>query len=220
MTLNPHKGNDQPESWMPDRTSRKGIPMFGSRFTSLKGYDGSRFNESNPMPVPDVLLVRALAKIEVVNNAPEDGDVITGIELVYRNQSGRLMQNFDFTSYTTNVIKPSLPDKINYTNNSLPFHNNGNIYTAYIPEMDLSERKAIRVNINIGNNVIRQKWIYLAPYDENGAPILNGSYGSDWEAIKRNYIYEYSISSLAAELNVELTIIKPENREINVPEFN
>lgn len=206
FSLNPYVQGNQPASWLPGE-NEGWIPMFGSRYTSLAGYDKSIFSESNPMPVPDILMVRAISKIEIVNlDIAEDSPKIDGIYLTKRNQRGRLMQNYSFEGFTDNVTGTSLPDNTEYTNEILPFYQEGNKYTIYMPEMefDSSERRqAIRVDISM-NGEKNYKWIYLAPYDQKGQPLLQTNYDSDWQSIKRNYIYQYTINSLAFEFVVSV----------------
>lgn len=205
FTLNPQKeGSDQPDSWMPGEG--KWIPMFGSRYTTLRGYDSDRFGEANPMPIPDVDLVRAVSKIRIINKDTEYGPTIESIELVHRNQKGSLMQDYDFKGATANVTAPTTRNESAYTNFSIPFHQRDNEYTLYIPEMTLDgpgTRQAICVNLDM-NGIKHQKWIYLAPYKADGTPNLSGTYGSDWDSIKRNYVYEYTINSLAFEFLVSV----------------
>lgn len=204
--LNPYVESNQTNSWMPGSDSGW-IPMFGSRYASLAGYDKSIFNENNPMPVPDILMVRAISKIEIVNlDIAEDSPKIDGIYLAKRNQKGRLMQNYSFEGFTDNVTGTSLPADTEYTNEILPFYQEGNKYTIYMPEMEFyssETRQAIRVDISM-NGEKNYKWIYLAPYDKNGKPLLQTNYDSDWQSIKRNYIYQYTINSLAFEFVVSV----------------
>lgn len=204
FTLNSNNGDSQPISWRPGDGSW--IPMFGSRYVTLKGYDKSRFGEANPMPLPDVNLVRAVTKIEIINRDVMNGPDIASIELSHRNQKGWLMQDFTFNGATSNVSLPTLRDNAQYTDKRLTFHRDGETFTAYIPEMELENagsRRAICVNLNM-NGVANQKWIYLAPYASNGNPILEGSFSSDWDSIKRNYFYQYTINSLAFEFRIDV----------------
>ena len=205
FTLNPIVEGDQPDSWMPG--NGKWIPMFGSRYTSLKGYDASKFNSDNPMPIPDVQLLRAFSKIEVENlDTGDNSPTIDNITLSHRNIGGRLMQDFNFNGYTANVVAPTIPADVVHTERHIPFHKVGNRYSIYLPEMTLADaasRQAICVNIDM-NGVKHQKWIYLAPYNSNGEPVLQGPFDSDWDAVKRNYIYRYTINSLAFEFLVDV----------------
>lgn len=205
FTLNPGAGADETViSWIPEERSL--IPMFGSRYTSLRGYDSTRFNESNPMPIPEINLVRSVTKIEIHNRDTESGPAITSIELVNRNTKGWLMQDYTFTSATSNVSSTTLRGNGQPAATNLKFRQEGNSYIAYIPEMDLynaDSRRAICINLDM-NGESHQKWVYLAPYSPNSVPILQGPFSSDWDAIKRNYIYRYYINSLAFEFRIEV----------------
>ncbi len=213
FTLNPKVAeSEQPDSWIPGKSegSDEGfwIPMFGSRYTTLHGYDTSKFNRGNPMPISDVNLVRAFSKIEIVNlDTGEDSPEITSITLNCRNLKGRLMQDFNYTGTTSNVTAPSLTGfdpELDYA--PIPFLQDGNTYTIYFPEMEfrnVDARKAICVNLKM-HNAAHQKWIYLAPYMSNGLPNLDGPYDFDWANVKRNYIYRYEINSLAFEFIIKV----------------
>ncbi|MDE6716900.1 MAG: hypothetical protein K2J70_01795 [Muribaculaceae bacterium] len=204
LTINPDAEDDQPDSWVPGEGSW--IPMFGSRFASLSGYDHSIFSEGNPMPIPDLFLVRALSKIEIINLDTDDGPTIDNITLMSRNRNGNLVQDWNFTEATGNVAATTIRSDAGFTNTSLPFHQKENVYTAYLPEMNFESnelRKAVCINLDM-NGVKHQKWIYLAPYGADGNPVIQASYNSDWDAIKRNYIYQYRINSLAFEFLIDV----------------
>lgn len=207
FSINPQTQDNQPDSWMPGKDSGW-IPMFGSRYATLSGYDKSIFNENNPMPVPDILMVRAFSKIEIINrDTAEDSPKIEGIYMTNRNQKGRLMQDYIFEGYTDNVSSTTLPTDAGFTSEPLPFYKDGEKYSIYIPEMEFEtgsdQRRAIRVDISMNGEKIH-KWIYLAPYDSNGQPLLQTNYDSDWQSIKRNYIYQYTINSLAFEFVISV----------------
>lgn len=198
FVLNPVVTSDpQPESWMPG--NGRWIPMFGSRFTSLAGYNSSIFNEGNPMPIPDIHLVRAISKIEIINTTTPGNDVpvIESVALTRRNQRGFLMPEYDFNGFTSQVTSPTIPRNKEYdTSHPCPFYRNGNLYTVYLPEMNLPDadsRRAVCVNLNM-NGVKYQRWIYLADYLADGTPNLTGPYNFDWDDVKRNYIYRYTLT--------------------------
>lgn len=213
FTLNPNvESGEQPESWIPgiDEESGEGrwIPMFGSRYVALGSYDPAKFNEGNPMPFPDVNLVRAFTKIEITNlDTGDDSPEIVNITFNGRYGKGRLMQDYNFKGSTSNVPAPTISGfDTAPVSDPLPFFKKDNTYTAYIPEMalpDAGSRRAISINLMM-NNSEHQKWIYLAPYGSDGLPNLTGPYGFDWSSIKRNYIYRYEINSLAFEFIVRV----------------
>lgn len=193
-------------SWMPG-DSESWIPMFGSTFTSLQAYDHSVYNEGNPMSLPDVDLVRALTKIEIINHDTNSGPTIKSIDLVHRNQNGFLVQDYEFTGKTDNVAKTTIPVESGYTQTALPFFTDevNNTYSVYIPEMEFGNvamRQAIRITIDMyGEDHV--KWIYLTPY-RNGLPTTPSDYDFDWKNIKRNYYYLYEINSLAFEFLIDV----------------
>lgn len=200
FTLNPvvPESTTQPGSWMPG--DGKWIPFFGSLYGSFENYDIDLFGPGHPMPLGDINLIRAFAKIEIINNdLSENAPAITGIELVNRNTTGRLMQNFVFTESTGQVSAPSVPGDGGFTQKDIPFYQEDNVYTAYVPELSFENandlRKAIRVNIDL-NGQKGVKWIYLAPYSSRGTPVIQNTYPSEWKNICRNNIYRFIINSL------------------------
>lgn len=204
LTINPDVEGNQPDSWIPGEGSW--IPMFGSRYASLSGYDPSVFSEGNPMPIPDLFLVRALSKIEIINLDTDNGPAIDNVTLVSRNRTGYLMQDWTFTGATGNVASTTIRSDAGFSTSPLPFHRKDNIYTAYVPEMNFGStdlRKAICINLDM-NGVKHKKWIYLAPYGADGNPVIQSSYTGDWDAIKRNYIYQYRVNSLAFEFLIDV----------------
>lgn len=207
FTVNPVPADGSNEdSWMPG-DNESWIPMFGSTFTSLQAYDHSVYNEGNPMPLPDVDLVRALTKIEIINHDTNSPLKINRIDLVRRNRNGFLVQDYKFTGKTANVLTPTIPENREYTTNYLRFYEENNTYSVYIPEMEFDNtdmRRAIKVEIDRNGEKL-YKWIYLAPY-KDGAPVLQGSYGIDWQHIKRNYYYRYEINSLSSELTLQIDV--------------
>ncbi|MDE5868610.1 MAG: hypothetical protein K2H18_00115, partial [Muribaculaceae bacterium] len=113
FTLNPKTEGEQPDSWMPGDDSW--IPMFGSRYTSLKGYDASVFSEGNPMPIPDLFLVRAFSKIEIINLDTDNGPLIEDITLASRNCNGSLMQDWNYNGATGNVAATTIRSDAGFT---------------------------------------------------------------------------------------------------------
>lgn len=200
FSLNP----DNTESWIPG--NGKWIPMFGSKYCSLEGYSSGAYDKSNPMSLGDIDMVRAFAKIEVINNdTSADAPEISKMELCSRNTVGRLMQDFDFESATSQVPAVSLPENPVYSAAPVLFHKDENKYVAYVPELEFTNtsnsRRAIKVTVDLGNGMSDEKWIWFAPYGKDGRPVLTDDMG-DWDDIKRNHIYRYEINSLGFEFRI------------------
>lgn len=207
FSLNPENGDSNVPcvSWTPGEG--RWIPMFGSKYCTLQNYDSDLYDRTNPMSLGDVNLVRAFAKIEVINNdtAPE-APSIRCVSLENRNINGRLMQDFDFTSSTSHVSDISLPSAGEYTEKSLLFHQKDNKYVAYVPEFQLtgfdSRRKAIKITVGLADGLTDEKWLWLAPYDASGRPVTSGTFPDEWKDIRRNYIYRYVINSLGFDFKI------------------
>lgn len=213
FTLNPDSGNpDAPTvSWTPG--DGQWIPMFGSKYCTLEGYDSAIHNRYNPKSLGDINLVRAFAKIEVINNdtVPE-APTVTSVALAKRNIDGRLMQDFNFKSETgTGQVQDiSVHTGSRFSDSDILFHQNGNTFTAYVPELALTghddRRKAIRVTIRHSDDeeTTEDKWLWLAPYSKDtGRPLTDSSaYPDEWKDIRRNYIYRYTITSLGFDFEI------------------
>lgn len=198
------------------------IPMFGSRFASLEGYSTTLYSESNPMDIGDIDLVRAFAKIEVVDESPAQSAKIESIELTRRYTEGRMMQDFLFTGATGQVSAPTIPVPAGYTEQPLKLAQSGKTYSVYVPEFELStleQRKALKVNLDI-NGFKETRWIYLAPYGADGGPLLTTPLADEWKALLRNHIYRFSIRTLNADPEMDVVVdVQPYAEVILRPDF-
>lgn len=211
FTLNPDRNpgsNDASAplvSWTPG--DGRWIPMFGSRYRTLEKYNSNIYNKTNPMSLGRIDLVRAFAKIEVINKDTFDNSPkIKSISLTSRNVDGRLMQNFVYTDSTSHVTDVSIHTGSRFSENEILFHEDGHKYTVYVPELNLTgrdnARKAIRITLDAGNGSIEEKWLWLAPYGKDGRPMTEGPFG-EWEKLLRNHIYRYTINSLGFDFRIE-----------------
>lgn len=192
-------------SWIPG--DGQWIPMFGSKFCSLEDYDSGIYNRFNPMSLDDIDLVRAFAKIEVINNdTSPDAPAISKIELMSRNVRGRFMQDFDFGSSTSQVPSISLPTADTYSTDAVLFNRQDDRYVAYMPELELQNhsdrRKAVRITLDLGGGKYDEKWLWLAPYADS-RPVLTGPFSGVWQDIRRNHIYRYTITSLGFDFQID-----------------
>lgn len=220
-------GDPEPEvSWCPANNSL--IPMFGVLYTSLTGYSNSIFNEGNPMNLGTINVLRAVAKIEIIDLASNDVVKVTSIELNKRNRRGFLTPNiFDYKN-TQQVVESNIPNKSSLkplsSTTPLRFSKNGNVYVAYVPEMALGEtilsRSFIDVNI-VYNNYHETRQIVLAPLDDEGQPTIPTSgLTPEWKALLRNHIYRFTLNSITADPNIELTVdVQPFSCVSLLPQF-
>lgn len=202
------------ESWIPDNESF--IPMFGLYHASLEGYSSALYNEANPMEMGVVNLLRALVKIEVIDNSRSEDYDILGISLNERNTRGYLAPLLRNGENTRQVISPSVPSSMEINNpaatssRKLRFRKDGNRYVAYVPEFILSEEKSLEsrglIDVEIayrGTTETRQ--IYLAPYRPEGNPYVpQGDWDNEWKALLRNHIYRFTINSINIDPNLNI----------------
>ena len=112
---------DGTTTWIPSTTDRNFIPMFGiSDYITL----GDMSGKTTPIET-SISMLRSLAKIEVVNQTPEEDKVeIVGCCLTWYNTKGRFIPNLltgdnekwndqilPNTTLTYQVSSPSLPDE-------------------------------------------------------------------------------------------------------------
>lgn len=222
------------ETWIPgsagsDSEAGDWIPMFGSLYATFADYNSHVFNEANPMHLGTINLVRAFAKIEVID-ATDNRVEITKIELEKRNEKGSMLQDFTFTSNTDQVSLPTLPSQPNYSEDRpVLLKKVNNIYTVYVPELSFNadaveDRKALKVymtfkDLDGHSTEVNVKYIYLTKY-ENGKPVYAGDgYATDWQNIRRNHIYRFTISSVTPDKMDVKVNVQPYTEKRLYPEF-
>lgn len=205
--------NNPEESWIPSDDSL--IPMFGVLYTSLNGYSTAIFNENNPMELGTVNLLRSLVKIEIQNNSGSNVAEITSVTLNKRNTRGYLLPSLVRNENTAQVTSTNIPstgimNPAGYTEEKLKFHKDGNLYVAYIPEIDLGNSIESRSNIDVNivyNNFHETRKIVLAPYDSDKNPHIPAQgWQDEWKGLLRNHIYRFTINSITADPNLDLDV--------------
>lgn len=203
-------------SWVPAENNL--IPMFGLLYTTLKGYSTPLFNPGHPMDLGTVNLLRSVVKIEIIDNSDAENVEITSIQLNGRNTKGYLPPDLDEKKNTDQITSPHIPGAstsiwsydAGFTSETIVFNKEGNRYVAYVPEIrlaqELNDRNQIRVNIRY-NNFDEQRYIMLAPYDEQRNPYKPaGEWPDEWKALLRNHIYRFTINSITADPKLDLTV--------------
>ncbi|MDE6410837.1 MAG: hypothetical protein K2K81_11450 [Muribaculaceae bacterium] len=208
--------DDSPVSWIPEEDSL--IPMFGILYTSLKGYLPSVFNKGNPMDLGTVNLLRSVVKIEIIDNSTNEDVQITSILLKGRNTRGYLSPVLHDKENTGQIVSPNIPGPstsilstdAGFTDDAITFHKEDNKYIAYVPEIrlarDLNDRGYVVVNIRY-HNYDDERYIMLAPYNAERVPYHpEEGWPDEWKALLRNHIYRFTINSITADPNLDLTV--------------
>lgn len=200
-------------AWTPKK-DESGIPMFGvSKLIDL---------DENSLRIDlgqdEIPVLRALAKIAIVDMVPDGSANIVKCELTKYNINGRFIPDgsdwTDETEQTSEEKGPSLP-KSPLSGVNLPFAKERrtvkigeqevekDYFVVYVPEMELgtTERPELKVYLQ-GNN--EPYTIYLSDYEE-GKPKV----GTEYTALLRNYSYRYNITSVGLDADIWLWIETP-----------
>ena len=140
-------------AWSPSITAPKRlIPMFGLSGKIVLNYDNAEpvGNGSVILPevTPTIQMLRAVAKIEVVDKLPDGAGTIQSVTLSTSNKSGRYIPDFTTNSSwneDAQVTSVSLPGGTIATISNLKFfketkninNTEETVWSAYIPEMEL-----------------------------------------------------------------------------------
>ena len=198
------------KSWTP--TDGSYIPMFGiSGPIRLK--DAQDMGKYSDNPVANIFMLRALAKIEIVDMVPDEaGANMERCVLTRSNKYGRfipditLSENAKWNDNDYQIGEPSLPENVEPLENLLFVRTTKSVrpkgadsdidrdcFVAYIAEMDLNTTS--RPNIQVKLEGSEQLYpIEFSAYDENGKPATGGEYS----ALLRNHIYRYDITSVGS----------------------
>lgn len=205
-------------AWTPDIDAKRLIPMFGIS-TVLK----SDF-ESGPGGVShaaiQIPLLRALAKIEVVDNTPS-GYEISDVRFTKYNMQGRLIPDISTGSGNeawaqegTQVTAPSVPSGSLATGTDLKFVELKNsagksVWTAYVAEAQFAEttltedRPHLKVEVESDGDQTYTYPVHFAQYSATGSPTIPAD-RAGWHRLLRNHIYRYEVNS--ANVTTALTL--------------
>ena len=205
-------------SWKPVNNT-KGIPMVGVSDDITPNDDVYELDQN-------INMLRALAKIEIVDAVPGDmGARISDVTLSKYNTKGRFVpdvtKNPAWNVEGTQVVEASLPLgltqcggtglKFNERKAQVKLADNKteavrSIFEAYIPEMDLrnfSETERPVINITAGG---KDYTVQLARYEGKKDPEV----GSEYDYLLRNHIYRYRIVGIGIDADLTLLIDTPE----------
>ena len=209
------------KSWFPSATEGSYIPMFGYK-------TGLRFNprsNTGSYEITEIPMLRALAKIEVIDNT-EEGVSIESATLKGYNTQGRIIPDITVnTSWYvdgTQITSPTIPAGMTTIGNgdlqlvALTNSDNKNVWTAYIPEMVLGTESTesafeSRPYIEIkGKTSSNNEYTYQLHFGDYSNVKLNEkpdiSNRANWANILRNHIYSFQINSLNVYTDIRLTV--------------
>lgn len=201
--------------WTPDIAGRRLIPMFGIGTGRLS--DARKELDGCLHLTCDIPMLRALAKVEVIDNIPQSNISVSSVSLSTHNTNGRYIPNIaenpNWNKNNIQVVKPSLPDNVGISTQNLTFvkitENNTDKWVAYIPEMNLTSgavkdnMPTLNINVATTKDNSTSSSTYAMPLGE----YLNGVFNNTYFDILRNHIYRYTIASVNATANITLEVL-------------
>lgn len=222
---------DHPEGgWQPSKEAKRTIPMYGcSDAKPLRAATQSADDENRyDLNLGEIKMLRAVAKIEVVDCLPEGVEIAPNVTLSAYNTQGRLIpdvtKNPDWNVEGTQVISPTLPEGVT-TAADLKFFTElktidgteRTVYSAYVTEADLTTDRpyiSLTVRDSGANPTSKDYQMAVDKYDEKGQLTKNGL-----AALLRNHIYRYKINSNSEGPVINWTVCDMSTREIIIPDF-
>lgn len=190
--------------WRPFNDDNKGIPMFGLGSIAVTADQVSASRPDNPIKVGEISLLRAMAKIEIVDNIAQDyydsRPEITASSIAGHLSTGTLVPDLDanpgWNVENTQVGSPTEPADPVKATAPLQFFSAGKtddghpVYAAYVAEQDLkrlsaTSRPAVSVTVKIDGKESE----YTLPLSE----YKDGKPSTPLESILRNHIYRFEI---------------------------
>ena len=217
--------------WQPSKEAKRTIPMYGCSGVEPLGAatpskdDENRYN----LNLGEIKMLRAVAKIEVVDCLPEGVEIDPNVTLSAYNTQGRLIpdatKNPDWNVEGTQVISPTLPEGVT-TAADLKFFTESesmtiggkecNVYSAYVTEADLrANRPHIKLTVRDSGADPTSKDYQMAVDEYKEGKATNGL-----AALLRNHIYRYEIKSATSNtLTVNYTICPMGSGTADIPAF-
>ena len=215
--------------WQPDKDTKKTIPMYGcSDVKPLNTAQPSAADENRyDLNLGEIKMLRAVAKIEIVDCLPEGVEIDPNVTLSAYNTQGRLIpdatKNPDWNKAETQVISPTLPDNVTTTANLKFFTESKTIgdmprkvYSAYVTEANLTaNRPHINLTVKDSDGQGTSSKDYQMAVDSYPISPTQGL-----AALLRNHIYRYEIKSASSNsLTVSYTICPMGSDIADIPAF-
>ena len=215
--------------WQPDKDTKKTIPMYGcSDVKPLNTAQPSAADENcYDLNLGEIKMLRAVAKIEIVDCLPEGVEIDPNVTLSAYNTQGRLIpdatKNPDWNKAETQVILPTLPDNVQtaadlnfFTESKTIGGKECKVYSAYVTEAKLTaNRPHINLTVKDSDGQGTSSKDYQMAVDSYPISPTQGL-----PALLRNHIYRYVIKSASSNsLTVNYTICPMGSDTADIPAF-
>lgn len=216
--------------WQPDKDTKKTIPMYGcSEAKPLRAATQSADDENRyDLNLGTIKMLRAVAKIEIVDCLPEGVEIAPNVTLSAYNTIGCLIpdatNNPNWNVEETQVTSPTLPDDVQ-TATDLKFFTElktiggkeCKVYSAYVTEADLTTN---RPHINLTVKDSDGQGTSSKDYKMEVDSYTDGKATNVLAALLRNHIYRYEIKSASSNsLTVNYTICPMGSDTADIPAF-
>lgn len=219
--------------WQPDKDTKKTIPMYGCSEAKPLSPENATQSEDDEnryiLNLGEIKMLRAVAKIEIVDCLPEGVEIAPNVTLSAYNTQGRLIPdataNPKWNELETQVEFPTLPDNVQ-TATDLKFFTElktiggkeCKVYSAYVTEAKLTANRP-HINLTVrdsgANPTSKDYQMAVDKYDEKGQLTKNGL-----ATLLRNHIYRYKIKSASSNsLTVSYTICPMGSGTADIPAF-
>lgn len=210
---------DNGTTWRPSIQEKRLMPFFGVAQNVKFAYsNGTGYNEA----FSTIPMQRAVAKIEVIDNLPQENVDVTDVVLTAFNDKGRLIPdvtaNPGWAEIGSQVGSSSIPAGVSQRTGLKFFHEPGSKkWIAYVPEMYLGEDvvseegtlpdSRTHIDVTVTANLDNYKGavypVHFARYNINSIPTLPDN---SWKHILRNHIYRFSINNIGIDAELEVHV--------------
>jgi len=219
--------------WKPDGQYNT-IPMYGcSDVAMLKdARKHETIKDRYDLDLGEIKMLRAVAKIEIVDCLNEGLEIDPNITLSNYNAKGRLIPdakaNPDWNVGGKQVATPTLPDAPGRSDGLRFFAGTmtiggvtRNVYSAYVTEANLTEhRTAVNLTVKDSGENPTSKTYAMAVDKYVKDETTNQSVASnELAALLRNHIYRYEIRSASHTLEINYTVCPWGRGTADIPAF-
>lgn len=217
--------------WQPSIEAKRTIPMYGCSDAKPLGAATQSADDKNryDLNLGEIKMLRAVAKIEIVDCLPEGVEIAPNVTLSAYNTQGRLIpdatKNPDWNKEGTQVISPTLPEGVT-TDADLNFFTESEsmtiggkeckVYSAYVTEAKLTaNRPHINLTVKDSDGQGTSSKDYQMAVDSYPISPTQGL-----AVLLRNHIYRYEIKSASSNsLTVSYTICPMGSDTADIPAF-